>query len=121
MIHCYSGFTQEKTVRNRFDMEVCPMKKMLGIFLIISCFIGLSSLLRIHAQQRDDIIQTATLHDQSGSVVKSITSHQPQDLQLALTVKLPAGETVMTLAKQDSATLVQGEITDVQPQQDVTA
>lgn len=97
------------------------MKKMLGIFLIISCFIGLSSLLRIHAQQRDDIIQTATLHDQSGSVVKSITSHQPQDLQLALTVKLPAGETVMTLAKQDSATLVQGEITDVQPQQDVTA
>ncbi|WP_125584021.1 SpaA isopeptide-forming pilin-related protein [Levilactobacillus cerevisiae] len=97
------------------------MKKMLGIFLIISCFIGLSSLLRIHAQQRDDIIQTAALHDQSGSVVKSITSHQPQDLQLALTVKLPAGETVMTLAKQDSATLVQGEITDVQPQQDVTA
>ncbi|WP_407888254.1 SpaA isopeptide-forming pilin-related protein [Levilactobacillus sp. N40-8-2] len=97
------------------------MKNWLRIFLILGCFIGLTSLLHINAQNRASVIQTAALHDQNGQAVHSITSHQPGALQLALTVVLPAGETVMTLVDQDNASFSPGKITDIKPAQGITA
>lgn len=97
------------------------MKKIIRAIMILGCFLGLASLLRIHAQQREDIIQTAVLQDRTGNAVKEVTSHQPQDLQMALTVKLPAGETMVTLADQDNAKFKIGDISDLQPEEDITA
>ncbi|MFD1456357.1 SpaA isopeptide-forming pilin-related protein [Levilactobacillus lanxiensis] len=96
------------------------MKKLLAIIAVLGCVLGLTSYLRIQAQDRNDIIEKATLQDQTGRVVKKLTSHQAQDLQVALTVKLPAGETMVTLADQDNAKLMTGEIT-VDSNQEVTA
>ncbi|WP_203638640.1 SpaA isopeptide-forming pilin-related protein [Levilactobacillus wangkuiensis] len=96
------------------------MKKLLAIIAVLGCVLGLTSYLRIQAQDRNDIIEKATLQDQTGRVVKKLTSHQVQDLQVALTVKLPAGETMVTLADQDNAKLMTGEIT-VDSNQEVTA
>lgn len=97
------------------------MKKIIRAIMIVGCFLGLASLLRIHAQQREDVIQTAVLQDRTGSAVKEVTSHQPQALQMALTVKLPAGETLLTLADQDNVKFKVGDITDLQPEEDITA
>ncbi|WP_164511342.1 SpaA isopeptide-forming pilin-related protein [Levilactobacillus mulengensis] len=96
------------------------MKKLLAIIAVLGCVLGLTSYLRIQAQDRNDVIEKATLQDQTGRVVKKLTSHQAQDLQVALTVKLPAGETMVTLADQDNAKLMTGEIT-VDSNQEVTA
>ena len=111
----------KKQLATRFDMEVSPMKNWLRIFLLLGCLIGLTPLLHINAQKRASVIQTAVLHDQAGQAVSSLTSHQPGDLQLALTAELPAGETVMKLASQDNASMVPGEITDLKPTQAITA
>lgn len=97
------------------------MKKLLRIIAILGCFLGLASLLRIQAQKREDIIKTAALQDQAGKVVEKVSSHDPQELQMALTIKLPTGETMMTLADQDNVKLKTGEIVDLQPNEDITA
>ncbi|WP_261810821.1 SpaA isopeptide-forming pilin-related protein [Levilactobacillus humaensis] len=94
------------------------MKKWLRIISIIACLVGLTSLLRIQAQQRGPVMNKATLQDQTGRVAKEVTSHQPQDLQLALDLTLPAGETVITLAEQDQAKLEPGKITDLEVAED---
>ena len=97
------------------------MKKWLKIFLLIGCLVGLTPLLHSYAQKRANSIQSAVFHDQAGKVVQDISSHRPQDLQLALTVELPAGDTVITLTEQDEATFTPGKITDLAPAQDITA
>ncbi|WP_125573792.1 SpaA isopeptide-forming pilin-related protein [Levilactobacillus huananensis] len=94
------------------------MKKWLRIISIIACLVGLTSLLRIQAQQRDPVMTKATLQDQTGRVAKEVTSRQPQDLQLALDLTLPAGETTITLAEQDQAKLEPGKITDLEVAED---
>lgn len=94
------------------------MKKWLRIISIIACLVGLTSLLRIQAQQRGPVINKATLQDQTGRVAKKVTSHQPEDLQLSLDLTLPAGETVITLAEQDQAKLTPGKITDLEGTED---
>ncbi|MFC6207167.1 SpaA isopeptide-forming pilin-related protein [Levilactobacillus tongjiangensis] len=97
------------------------MKKLLRIIAILGCFLGLASLLRIQAQKRENIIKMAALQDQAGQVVEKVSSHDPQELQMALTIKLPTGETMMTLADQDNVKLKTGEIVDLQPNEDITA
>ncbi|WP_125545635.1 SpaA isopeptide-forming pilin-related protein [Levilactobacillus lindianensis] len=94
------------------------MKKWLRIISIIACLVGLTSLLRIQAQQRGPVINKATLQDQTNRVAKTVTSHQPEDLQLALDLTLPAGETVITLAEQDQAKLEPGKLTDLEAVED---
>jgi len=96
------------------------MKKWLRIILIITCLIGVTSLLG-QAKKRKTIIQSAAIHDQSGRVVESIPSHQPQEVQMALTLDLPAGDTVIALADQDQAEFVPGEITELEAAEGITA
>jgi len=97
------------------------MKKWLRIILLITCFVGLTSFLRTQAQEREASISTATLQDKTGGVVTEITSHQPQDLQLELDIEIPEGETVVTLDNEDNAKFKPGEITDLDPDKDITA
>ena len=97
------------------------MKKWLRIILLITCLVGVTSLLGTQAQRHKKIIQSAALHDQSGRVVESLSSHQPQDVKMALTLELPVGDTAITLADQDHAKFVPGEIADLQPTEDITA
>lgn len=97
------------------------MKKWLRIILLITCLVGVTSLLGTQAQRHKKIIQSAALHDQSGRVVESLSSHQPQDVKMALTLELPVGDTAITLADQDHAKFVPGEIADLQPAEDITA
>lgn len=97
------------------------MKNWLRIFLLLGCLIGLTPLLHINAQKRASVIETAILHHRGGQAVQTLASHQPGDLQLALTVALPAGETAITLKDQTHADLVPGKVTDLKPAQAVTA
>lgn len=97
------------------------MKKWLRIILLITCFVGLTSFLRTQAQEREASISTATLQDKTGGVVTEITSHQPQNLQLELAIEIPEGETVVTLDNEDNAKFKPGEITDLDPDKDITA
>ncbi|WP_203641581.1 MSCRAMM family protein [Levilactobacillus andaensis] len=97
------------------------MKKWLRIFFLVTCLIGLTSIVRIQAHKRDGVIRTAALQDKSGGDVKNITSHQPEDLQAAMTLKVPAGDTVIALENQEHAQFVREEITDLKPENDITA
>lgn len=97
------------------------MKKWLRIFFLVTCLIGLTSIVRIQAHKREGVIRTAALQDKSGGDVKNITSHQPEDLQAAMTLKVPAGETVIALENQEHAQFVREEITDLKPDSDITA
>lgn len=97
------------------------MKKWLRMVLIIGCLFGLTPLLRSQAQKHTAVIQTADLQTQAGEVVANLSSHQPQDVQLALNLTLPAGETVITLAEQDEAVFQSGQIDDPQLAEAVTA
>lgn len=97
------------------------MKKWLRMVLIIGCLFGLTPLLRSQAQKHTAVIQTADLQDQAGKVVANLDSHQPQDVQLALNLTLPAGETVMTLAESDEATFQTGQLDDAQLAESLTA
>lgn len=97
------------------------MKKWLRIILLITCFVGLTSFLRTQAQEREASISTATLQDKTGGVVTEVSSHQPQDLQLELAIEIPEGETVVTLDNEDNAKFKPGEITDLDPDKDITA
>lgn len=97
------------------------MKKWLRIILLITCFVGLTSFLRTQAQEREASISTATLQDKTGGVVTEVSSHQPQDLQLELAMEIPEGETVVMLDNEDNAKFKPGEITDLDPDKDITA
>jgi len=97
------------------------MKNWLRIFILITCLVGLTPLLRIQAQKRATIIQTAALHDQTGRVVDTVTSHQPQNLWLALTVNLPAGTTEIAVADPDVVVVDQAKLQDGHLQDGVTA
>jgi len=97
------------------------MKKWLRIIILITCFAGLTSLVRIQAQPREASILTAKLQDQAGSVVTAVASDQPQDLHLELTVKLPVGTAVVTLANGDDAQFKPGKLTDLEPTEAITA
>ncbi|WP_143462338.1 MSCRAMM family protein [Levilactobacillus enshiensis] len=97
------------------------MKKWLRILFLVTCIIGLTSILRIQAHKREGIIQTAVLQDKAGGNVKEITSHQPADLQAAMTLELPAGDTVIALADQAYAKFAREAMTDLTPDQDMTA
>ncbi|KRK89745.1 hypothetical protein FC99_GL000222 [Levilactobacillus koreensis JCM 16448] len=81
----------------------------------------MTSIVRIQAHKREGVIRTAALQDKSGGDVKNITSHQPEDLQAAMTLKVPAGDTVIALENQEHAQFVREEITDLKPDKDITA
>ncbi|MFC6261870.1 MSCRAMM family protein [Levilactobacillus fujinensis] len=97
------------------------MKKWLRIFFLVTCLIGLTSVMRIQANKREGVIRTAALQDKSGEDVKSITSHQPEELQVAMTLRVPTGDTVIALENQEYAKFVAEEITDLEADKDITA
>lgn len=97
------------------------MKKWLRIFLLVTCLIGLTPLLRIQAQKQATIVQTAAFQDQTGTTVTSLQGHRLPALYLNLQVNVPVGKTLITLVAQDEAHLRPGTITDLQPAQAVRA